>query len=157
MNSERSDRGISRRELYKTSARVVAGAALLGSTVGLDTAARAAPAEEEFRKRRRPKVKLVITAVDIKGRCPTYKVGDKIVLDSGYKFNLQETTAACMHSLASILPYHVAIAKGVQPSQMGLAHKTEDDGKAYVHCLDPCEFTGGGTTTFSIERLEEEV
>ena len=101
-------------------------------------------------------MKLVITVVDIRGRCPAYNVGDKIVLDDGYKFNLQETTAACMHSLASILPYHVAIAKGVAPNQMGLAHKSEQDGKAYVHCLDPCEFTGGGTTTFSIERVEEE-
>ena len=45
-------------------------------------------------------MKLVITVIDIKGRCPAYKVGDKIVLDNGYKFNLQETTAACMHSLA---------------------------------------------------------
>jgi uncharacterized repeat protein (TIGR04076 family) len=123
----------------------------------LDTRARAAPVEEESRKTRRHRVKLVITVVDIRGRCPAYKVGDKIVLDSGYKFNLQETTAACMHSLASVLPYHVAIAKGVQPNQMGLAHKSKDDGKAYVHCLDPCEFTGGGTTTFSIERVEEEL
>ena len=42
-------------------------------------------------------MKLVITVVKIKGRCPAYKVGDKIVLDGGYRFNLQETTAACMH------------------------------------------------------------
>lgn len=99
-------------------------------------------------------MKLVITVEKIDGRCPAYKVGDKIVLDSGYKFNLKETTAACMHSLASILPYHVAISKGVQPNQMGLAHKDRKDGKAYVHCLDPCEMTGGGTTTFSIARVE---
>ena len=102
-------------------------------------------------------MKLVVTVVDIKGRCPAHKVGDKIVLDDGYKFNFHETTAACMHSLTSILPYHVAIAKGVPPSQMGLAHKSDQDGKAYVHCLDPCEFTGGGTTTFSMERVEEEI
>jgi uncharacterized repeat protein (TIGR04076 family) len=60
-----------------------------------------------------------------------------------------------MHSLASIMPYHVAIAKGVPPNKMGLAHKEKKDGKAYVHCLDPCEETGGGTVTFSIARLEE--
>lgn len=157
MNPQHSRQSISRRELCKASAKVVAGAALLGSTIGSDAGARAAPAKEKSRKRRRCSVKLVITVVDIEGRCPAYKVGDKIVLDNGYKFNLQETTAACMHSLASILPYHVAIAKGVPPNQMGLAHKSEHDGKAYVHCLDPCEFTGGGTTTFSIERVEQEV
>ena len=100
-------------------------------------------------------MKLVITVVKIKGTCPVYRVGDRIVLEAGYRFDLQETTAVCMHSLASIMPYHVAIAKGVPPNRMGLAHKSKKDGKAYVHCLDPCEMTGGGTTTFSIERVEE--
>ncbi len=101
-------------------------------------------------------MKLVITVEKIKGRCPAYKVGDKIVLENGFKFNLQETTAACMHSLASILPYHIAISKGVPPNRMGLAHKDKDDGKAYVQCLDPCDETGGGTTIFSIARVEDD-
>ena len=100
-------------------------------------------------------MKLIITVEQIKGRCPAYKEGDKIVLDNGFMFNLQETTAACMHSLASVIPYHIAISKGVPPNKMGLAHKTKEDGKAYVQCLDPCEITGGGTTIFSIERVEE--
>lgn len=100
-------------------------------------------------------MRLVIRVEDIKGRCPVYQVGDQIVLDSGYRLNLRETTAACMHSLASVLPYHIALAKGVRPDQMGLAHREKDDGRAYVQCLDPCEFTGGGTVTFSIEREED--
>ena len=100
-------------------------------------------------------MKLVITVEKIKGRCPAYKVGDKIVLDSGFRLNLKETTAVCMHSLASILPYHIAISKGVTPDRMGLAHKDKRDGKAYVQCLDPCDETGGGTTIFSIERVED--
>ena len=99
-------------------------------------------------------MKLVITVVKIKGRCPVYKVGDKIVLDNGYNLNVSETTAMCMHSMGSIIPYHVALAKGVRPEQMGLAHKSKKDGKAYVQCLDPVEETGGGTVTFSIERVE---
>lgn len=77
-------------------------------------------------------MRLVIRVEDIKGRCPVYQVGDQIVLDNGYRLNLQETTAACMHSLASIRPYHIALAKGVRPDQMGLAHKDRQDGKAYV-------------------------
>ena len=97
-------------------------------------------------------MKLVITVEKIKGNCPAYKVGDKIVLDHGFMFNLQETTAACMHSLASILPYHIALLNEVPPNRMGLAHKDRDDGKAYVQCLDPCEETGGGTAVFSIAR-----
>jgi uncharacterized repeat protein (TIGR04076 family) len=100
-------------------------------------------------------MKLVIRVEDIKGRCPAYEVGDRIVLDGGFRLNLEETTAGCMHSFASIMPYHIAISKGVEPGQMGLAHKEREDGRAYVQCLDPCEWTGGGTVTFSIERVED--
>jgi uncharacterized repeat protein (TIGR04076 family) len=99
-------------------------------------------------------MRLVIRVEDIKGRCPAYEVGDLIVLDDGFRLNVQETTSGCMHSFASIIPYHIALAKGVGPEQMGLARKDANDGKAYVQCLDPCEVTGGGTVTFSIERQE---
>ncbi len=100
-------------------------------------------------------MKLVVRVEKIEGHCPAYKVGDRIVLDAGYRLNLEETTSGCMHSFASIIPYHVALAKGVRPEQMGLAHRSRDDGRAYVQCLDPCEMTGGGTVTFSIERVED--
>lgn len=100
-------------------------------------------------------MKLVIRVEAIKGRCPAYEEGDVIVLERGYRLNTEETTAGCMHSFASIIPYHIALAKGVRPDQMGLAHRNRDDGKAYVQCLDPCEVTGGGTVTFSIERVED--
>jgi uncharacterized repeat protein (TIGR04076 family) len=100
-------------------------------------------------------MKLIISVEEIRGRCPVYEVGDRIVLDSGFRLNLKETTKGCMHSFASIIPYHIALSKGVRPDQMGLAHKDRDDGRAYVQCLDPCEMTGGGTVTFSIERVEE--
>jgi len=100
-------------------------------------------------------VKLVITVEAIKGRCPAYRVGDRIVLDNGYRFNLKETTACCMHSLGAILPFYCALAKGVEPRNMGLAHKDDPDAnRAWIHCPDPCEQTGGGTVLFSIERVE---
>jgi uncharacterized repeat protein (TIGR04076 family) len=99
-------------------------------------------------------MRLVVRVEAIKGRCPVYDVGDLIVLDDGFRLDLRETTNGCMHSFASIIPYHIALAKGVKPGEMGLAHKTREDGKAYVQCLDPCEVTGGGTVTFSIERQE---
>ena len=96
--------------------------------------------------------RLVVRVEAIKGGCPVYDVGDLIVLDDGFRLNLRETTNGCMHSFASIIPYHIALANGVKPEQMGLAHKERKDGKAYVQCLDPCDVTGGGTVTFSIER-----
>ncbi len=53
-----------------------------------------------------------------------------------------------MHSLASILPYHIALTEGVNPKKIGLA---KEGNKAYVQCLDPMKYTGGGTVTFEIE------
>jgi len=53
-----------------------------------------------------------------------------------------------MHSLALIMPYYVALSKGVDPMTLGLA---KEENKAYLQCLDPCEFTGGGTVIFEVE------
>lgn len=94
--------------------------------------------------------KLIITVKNIKGTCPVYNPRDKIVLDDGYRFNLQETDHVCMHSLCAIMPYYVALFRGIEPQQLGLC---QDGQKAYVQCLDPCEYTGGGTVVFEISRL----
>lgn len=95
-----------------------------------------------------PMNKLVIKVLKIKGTCPVYKVGDKIVIDEGYKLNLEEIDNVCMHSLASIMPYYVALSKGVDPKTLGL---TKEGNKAYLQCLDPFELTGGGTVIFEVE------
>jgi uncharacterized repeat protein (TIGR04076 family) len=94
--------------------------------------------------------RLEITVKEIRGHCPVYGIGDKIVLDEGYRLNMKETTNVCMHSLSSIMPYYVAIYKGVDPGQLGLS---PDGQKAYVQCLDPCDYTAGGTVIFEIERV----
>lgn len=94
-------------------------------------------------------MELIIEVIEIEGVCPVYKVGDKIVLADGYKVILEETDNICMHSLASIIPYHTALAKGIDPVDLGLA-KTGDS--AYVQCLDPHRHTGGGTVTFRITK-----
>lgn len=94
-------------------------------------------------------MKLVIEVVDIQGNCPVYRLRDRIVLDDGYKVNLEETDNICMHSLASVLPYHNALSKGISPTELGLTKEGED---AYVQCLDPLRYTGGGTVTFRISR-----
>ena len=95
--------------------------------------------------------KLIISVVSIKGRCPVYEVGHRIVIDEGYRLNLAETNGICIHSLASVMPYYVALSKGVSPAELGLANQR---GLACVQCLDPYEQTGGGTVTFEIEVVE---
>ena len=58
-------------------------------------------------------MELIIKVVAVIGRCPAYKVGDRIVIKDGYRVNLKETTAICMHSLVAIMPYYVALNKGL--------------------------------------------
>lgn len=96
--------------------------------------------------------KLIITVVEIKGKCPVFKVGDKIVIE-GPKVNLKETDAICTHAFASFLPYIVALRKGVKPKDIGLG----DEEKAYVQCLDPGPpYTNGGTVIFEITVIRDE-
>lgn len=97
---------------------------------------------------------LKIKVIEIKGKCPVYKKNDIIYLDKGYSMNLKKTDSICMHSLASIMPYHIALSFGVKPGDLGLAKQSGDQKKAYVQCLDPCNYTGGGTVTFEIEILD---
>ena len=96
--------------------------------------------------------KLIITVKEIKYNCPVYQIGDKIVLDEGYRLNLHETSNVCMHSLASIMPYYIALYRGVDPVTLGLSR---DGKKAYIQCLDPCKYTGGGTVIFEIEKFRQ--
>ncbi|MFB0566207.1 MAG: TIGR04076 family protein [Candidatus Aminicenantaceae bacterium] len=96
-------------------------------------------------------MKLIVEVIEIKGTCPVYTIGDRIVLDNGYKVNLGETDNICLHSLASLLPYYNALVKGVNPVELGLALKGKE---AYIQCLDPQKYTGGGTVTFKVSRTE---
>ena len=89
---------------------------------------------------------LKVQVKEIKGCCPIYKVGDVFYVVDGYK--LQATQPICMHSLASIMPYYIPLSRGVLPKELGLGN----DEKAYIQCLDPCEYTGGGTVIFEITR-----
>lgn len=94
--------------------------------------------------------RLIIRVKQIKGTCPVYQMGDLIVLDEGYRMNLKETHNVCMHSLSSIMPYYIALFRGVNPTALGLSRHGK---KAYLQCLDPCEYTGGGTVIFEIEKV----
>jgi len=97
-------------------------------------------------------MKLIVKVVEIKGKCPVYEIGNKITLKEGYILDPEETDMVCMHSLASVLPYYVALAKGVGPKEIGLSRG--DSEEAYVQCLDPCEITGGGTVRLEISRVQ---
>ena len=88
---------------------------------------------------------LVIEVVKIEGHCPVYQIGDHFHIRDGYK--LASDGLVCMHALQAVCPYYVALSRGMDPADLGLAGP---DGAAYVQCLDPHRYTGGGTATFRI-------
>ena len=95
---------------------------------------------------------LEIEVCEIRGKCPVYKVGDKIVVDDP-KIVLRETDALCTHALSSLLHYVLALEEGADPVKLGLS-KPEDREHAYIQCVDPGKpYTDGGTVIFRCRRI----
>jgi len=94
--------------------------------------------------------RLIITVKEIRGRCPVFDVGDKIVVEEP-RIALEKTDAFCIHALGSMLSMIVALSRGVSFKELGLAK--ENDNVGYVQCLDPgLPYTFGGTVVFEIKR-----
>lgn len=96
--------------------------------------------------------KLVLRVKEIKGKCAVHSLGDRIVIN-GPEIDLKNTDRICIHALAPILHYAVALREGIEPEKLGLA---KEGNKAYIHCPDPGEhYTDGGEVVFEVERIEE--
>lgn len=94
--------------------------------------------------------RLIVTVKEIRGKCPVFKVGDKIVVESPHIIP-KETDALCVHALGSMLTMITALSHGIGFKKLGLAH--EECNFGYVQCLDPgAPYTLGGTVTFEIQR-----
>jgi uncharacterized repeat protein (TIGR04076 family) len=94
--------------------------------------------------------RLIITVKKIRGKCPVFKVGDRIVIE-GPNIVPDKTDALCIHALGSMLSMVIALGRGVSFKELGLAKEEGDVG--YVQCLDPGPpYTPGGTVIFEIRR-----
>lgn len=94
--------------------------------------------------------KLMITVKEIRGQCEVHSKGDRIVID-GAEIDLDNTDSICIHALAPILHYAVALREGVDPVKLGLA---KQGNKAYIHCPDSGKpYTNGGEVIFEVERV----
>jgi uncharacterized repeat protein (TIGR04076 family) len=94
---------------------------------------------------------LIVRVKEIKGTCPVYSPGDSIVIRNGYILDTKNSAEVCMHSLGSLMPYYIALSRGIPPKSLGLSGPKE--GAAYLQCLDPCELTGGGTVIFEVSPV----
>ena len=93
---------------------------------------------------------LEIEVWEIRGKCPVFKKGDKIIIDPP-KIILKKTDAICIHALPSLLHYAIALNEGVDPVKLGLS---KDPNYAYIQCVDPGEpYTDGGTVIFRCRRI----
>lgn len=94
--------------------------------------------------------KLIIKAVEIKGNCPVYNVGDKTVIE-GPEIDLEVSDKVCIHALFSLGTFIIALREGINPQSLGLTKN--DNNKAYYQCLDPGPpYTEGGTVIFEVTQ-----
>jgi len=96
------------------------------------------------------KYRLVITVEEIRGTCPVFKVGDRIVVESP-KIVVEKTDNICVHAFGCMLSMIVPLSRGISFKKLGLA--TEEGEKGYIQCLDPGKpCTNGGTMLFEIKQ-----
>jgi len=94
--------------------------------------------------------RLIITVKEVRGKCPVFKVGDRIVIE-GPDVVPDKTDALCVHALGSMLSMVIALGRGISFKELGLAKEEGDIG--YIQCLDPGPpYTLGGTVIFEIRR-----
>jgi uncharacterized repeat protein (TIGR04076 family) len=92
---------------------------------------------------------------DIKGSCPVYKIGDKILIDDP-RILLAKTDAICTHALSTLLHYVLILEHDWNPVKLGLSTNDEPD-FAYMQCVDPGKpYTEGGTVIFKCSKIENE-
>jgi uncharacterized repeat protein (TIGR04076 family) len=93
---------------------------------------------------------LIITVKEIRGNCPVFKVGDKIVVESP-KIVIEKTDNICLHAFGCMLSILVPLSCEISFKKLGLAKEEGETG--YMQCLDPGKpYTNGGTVFFEIKR-----
>jgi uncharacterized repeat protein (TIGR04076 family) len=95
---------------------------------------------------------LEVEVVEIRGYCPVYNVGDKMVIDNP-RIVLDKDDPLCTSALSSLMHYVQDLEKGKDPDKLGLT-KPEDRKHAYIQCEEPCRlYTYGGTVVFRCRRI----
>jgi len=93
--------------------------------------------------------RVIIVVKAIKGSCPVYHIGDKIILN-GYYIDSKISSNVCMHAFSAMLTLLSAFAHGASAIDLGIGEK-EDLG--YLECPDPGPpHTKGGTVLFELRR-----
>jgi len=96
---------------------------------------------------------LEIQVNEIRGKCPVYREGDRIIVDDP-EIDLERTDALCTHALSTLLHYTTILERNWCPVELGLTVDGDEE-HAYMQCVDPGEpYTEGGTVIFRVRRLK---
>ena len=95
---------------------------------------------------------LKVTIKDIRGICSVYEIGDEFLIDRGYVLRSERGVPVCMHSLSALMPFYVALSKGIPAENLGLAREGAPE-VALVHCPDPCESPRGGAVLMEVRLV----
>ncbi|WP_370004401.1 TIGR04076 family protein [Methanothermobacter sp. KEPCO 2] len=96
---------------------------------------------------------LEILVHEIRGNCPVYREGDRIMINDP-EIDLEKTDALCTHALSTILHYTTILERKWCPVELGLTVEGDEE-HAYMQCVDPGEpYTDGGTVIFRVQRIE---
>jgi len=96
---------------------------------------------------------LEIRVHEIRGNCPVYRAGDRIVINDP-EIDIEKTDALCTHALSTILHYTTILERKWCPVELGLTVDGDEE-HAYMQCVDPGEpYTDGGTVIFRVRRIE---
>ena len=97
------------------------------------------------------KYRIIVEAIEIRGKCPVYKVGDKMVIEMP-ELVVSETDKVCIHAFLAMQTFVQALARGFSAKTLGIG-RSDDEG--YVQCPDPGPpYTSGGTVIFKIRRIK---
>ena len=97
---------------------------------------------------------LKIEIIEVKGHCPTYRVGDHFLIKGGYQ--IFSNIPICLHGLLGLSPYYIPLSRGISPYDLGLSHQDADQlsPTAYLQCQDPAHITGGSSVVYRISILD---
>jgi len=100
------------------------------------------------------KYSVVLEVKEVRGFCPLYRAGDKIVIKEFYIAS-KRSKNVCIHFLSATFTLLSAFIHGASAIELGIGNR-EDVG--YLQCPDPGPpYTKGGTVIFELRRKPLEI
>ena len=92
----------------------------------------------------------VVAAVrEIRGKCPIYNLGDKIVFE-GFCIKSSDSRDICIHVFSAMSTLLSAFLHGTSAKDLGIGSEPDT---GYIQCPDPGRpYTKGGTVIFELTR-----